>query len=246
LAGEFDFFQHSGRSTVASDGDMGGDPEVDDFDFFVDGAHSVNNSTRAAKKPKLSLPVVAALSQGNGQGGGKQGVKETDAQRLNNMMAEFEGDMSPKMSCDICVTQGRVMQTSCNGNKKCRSRMYQEGFENDYEGMELACCLARRQFSTLQRLPHIRQIIGVAGRHDPKQRILQVHGVDVCLSFWAWWYGFSKYLVGKVLGEIKKPDEAVKGDLRQAPMPGDLRQTPMPRDHTIKAAVCVWMIQDKC
>jgi hypothetical protein len=231
LAGEFDFFQHSGRSTVASDGDMGGDPEDDDFDFFVDGAHSVNNSTRAAKKPKLSVPVVAALRQGNGQGGGKKGVKETDAQRLNSMMAEFEGDMSLKMTCDTCVTQGRVMQTSCN-DKKCRSRMYQEGFENDYDGMELACRLARRQFSTLQRLPHIRQIIGVAGRHDPKQRILQVHGVDVCLSFWAWWYGFSKYLVGKVLGEIKKPDGAVKGDMRQ---------TPMPRDHTIKAAVCVWM-----
>jgi hypothetical protein len=101
--------------------------------------------------------------------------------------------------------------------------------------MENACRLARREHRTLQRLPFVQQVLGVRKRHDPKQREMQMHGVDVCLSFWAWWYGFSKHVVGKVLNEIKSPDEVVKWDLRQ---------TPAPRDHTIKASVSV--DEDSC
>ena len=61
---------------------------------------------------------------------------------------------------------------------------------------------------------------------DPKNRHMQVEGVGVCLSCWAWYNGYSPHMVGLVLRE-EKNDAEVKGDMRLCPgvQHGALRET---------------------
>jgi hypothetical protein len=227
---EFDFFKHSGRHVGASGGewDQLGD---EGFDIFLDGAHTHqdDNTLGARKKAKVA---VAQICKGGGvrQGGGKKGVKTSDAQRLNELAGEFDADVL--MKCNQSAKQTRVIKTACNRERKCRLLMLQEGFDNDISAMVDACRIARRRYQGLDRKPHIREVLGVGHREDHRRRVMQVHGVDICLSFWVWWNGFSKGIVSDVLGEIKHSEKLAKGDLRLVPPQ---------QDWTIKASVCRWM-----
>ena len=157
----------------------------------------------------------------------------TGAQRMNEMMGEFEGGMPPKLCCDESCGPGRVMKTACNRAKKCRSHMLQEAYDNDYEEMEEACRLARRRYTVVGRKGFARGALSVGNRHDPKKRAMQVCGVGVCLSFWAWWHGISKGTVSPALQELKTPTSG-------GPK-GDLRLVSAPKEWAIKAPVCKWM-----
>jgi hypothetical protein len=241
LGDEFDFFKD-----VIDDCDNDYDEDFDVFADVLDHSKEAAGSDRI-KRLKLELGSVEGAScvgigkqnwggdvmfdsdsvqQGNPNPGG---ARVSDSGRLLEIRSEFRKDMGHK--CDICSRPGRLYKTSCRYDKKCRQRVLAYAFDSDVDRMEGCAVLARRQFQGTERKVQVRSVLGVGNRENPKKRIMQVEGVDVCLSFWVWWWGFAKGMISDVFGEIKGK-KAIKGDLRLVPAV---------KEWTIKLGVVKWM-----
>jgi hypothetical protein len=228
---EFDYF-----AMIAEGGaELSGAEECDseeEFDYFAMIAEGGNAPAKKRARVERMIADTAAL----GGGGSGQGnptphlARVTDSRRLHEIHDELGRDLSLK--CDFMTKQTRHLKTACNRHKKCRQLMLAEAFENDTDLFKASIQIARRKYTGPERKVFIREVLNIGNRHDPKKRIMQLHGVDICLSFWTFFYGFSKYMVGEVLGEIKRPEDN--------PVRGDMRLVPKLKEWTIERAVVKW------
>jgi hypothetical protein len=207
------------------------DEDEDDFEYFS-AVDDVENA-RATKRARVErmIETAAASASGRKQGNPRPGLaRVSDSQRLNEIHDELDRDIGLK--CTHLTKQKRLLKTACNRSRKCRQLMLAEAFDNDSDSMKSTIQIARRKYEGPARKVFIREVLNVGHCEDPKQRVMQLQGVDICLSFWTFFYGFTPYMVGEVLKEIKRPETK--------PMKGDMRLVPKLKEYTILASVTKW------